>query len=345
MIQLQNLRKDYIVNKRPVTALKRIDLTIEKGEIYGVIGHSGAGKSTLIRCINLLEQPTEGAVIVDGVDLTKLNGRGLQEARREIGMIFQHFNLLNSATIYENVAFPLRLAKRKQADVDRKVNELLDLVGLTEHAKKYPSQLSGGQKQRVGIARALANDPKVLLCDEATSALDPMTTQSILKLLADINKKLGLTIVLITHEMHVIREICDRVGVIDGGEIVESGTVVEVFLRPQKQITKEFVEQVSEFEFPQEILAQYTSTGVSTNTANTHKVVQVSFIGDQTFQPIMYEVLQRQAVQFNILHGTISRMKNTPFGRLVLELKGELASIENALAELVQKGLEVEVIL
>ncbi|MGZ4163764.1 MAG: methionine ABC transporter ATP-binding protein, partial [Tumebacillaceae bacterium] len=184
MIQLQNLRKDYFVNKKPVTALKRIDLTIEKGEIFGVIGHSGAGKSTLIRCINLLEQPTEGAVIVDGVDLTHLKGRGLQQARREIGMIFQHFNLLNSATIYENVAFPLRLAKQKQADVKRKVTELLELVGLTEHANKYPSQLSGGQKQRVGIARALANDPKVLLCDEATSALDPMTTQSILKLLA-----------------------------------------------------------------------------------------------------------------------------------------------------------------
>jgi D-methionine transport system ATP-binding protein len=260
-------------------------------------------------------------------------------------MIFQHFNLLNSATIYENVAFPLRLAKRKQADVDRKVNELLDLVGLTEHAKKYPSQLSGGQKQRVGIARALANDPKVLLCDEATSALDPMTTQSILKLLADINKKHGLTIVLITHEMHVIREICDRVGVIDGGEIVEGGSVVEVFLRPQQQITKEFVEQVSEFEFPQEILAQYRNTGEPTNTASAHKVVQVSFIGDQTFQPIMYEVLQRLAVQFNILHGTISRMKNTPFGRLVLELTGDLASIETAIEELVQKGLEVEVIL
>ncbi|MGZ4112036.1 MAG: methionine ABC transporter ATP-binding protein [Tumebacillaceae bacterium] len=343
MIQLQSIRKDYFVNKKPVTALKRIDLTIEKGEIFGVIGHSGAGKSTLIRCINLLEQPTEGAVIVDGVNLTQLKGRGLQQARREIGMIFQHFNLLNSATIYENVAFPLRLAKLKQADVKRKVTELLELVGLTEHANKYPSQLSGGQKQRVGIARALANDPKVLLCDEATSALDPMTTHSILKLLADINKKLGLTIVLITHEMHVIREICDRVGVIDGGEIVENGSVVEVFLRPQQQITKEFVEQVSEFEFPQEILTQYT--GQQTDGANAHKVIQVSFIGDQTFQPVMYDVLQSQSVKFNILHGTISRMKDTPFGRLVLELKGHLPAIEHSIDLLREQGLEVEVIL
>lgn len=341
MIKLQNLRKDYYVKKRAVTALKRIDLTIAKGEIFGIIGHSGAGKSTLIRCINLLERPTEGTVEIDGVDLTRLGARDLQKARQSIGMIFQHFNLLSSATIYENVAFPLRLANKPQAEIDRKVNELLNLVGLTEHAKKYPAQLSGGQKQRVGIARALANDPKVLLCDEATSALDPMTTHSILRLLADINKKIGITIVLITHEMGVIQEICDRVAVIDGGEIVEDGPVVEVFLRPQQPITKEFVEQVSDFELPQELLSQHFNVPVSQR--EMHRIVQVSFLGDVTFQPIMFEVLQQSSVQFNILHGTISRMKDTPYGRLVLELTGDKSDLDRAVTTLQNRGLDVEV--
>ena len=343
MIQLKQLRKDYIVDKQAITALKRIDLTIAKGEVFGVIGHSGAGKSTLIRCINLLEQPTEGSVVIDGIDLTQLNARQLQEQRRQIGMIFQHFNLLSSATIYENVAFPLRLAKKPQSEVDRKVKELLALVGLTDHMQKYPSQLSGGQKQRVGIARALANDPKVLLCDEATSALDPMTTQSILKLLLDINKQLGLTIVLITHEMHVIREICDRVGIIDGGEIVELGPVAEVFLRPQQRITKEFVEQVNQFELPQEVLDTYDR--MSSAERDRRKVVQVSFLGDTTFQPLLFEVLHREMTRFNILHGTISHMKDIPYGRLVIELDGESAQIEGAIDQLRAEGLDVEVIL
>jgi D-methionine transport system ATP-binding protein len=343
MIQLQHLKKEYLVGKKSVTALKQIDLSIKKGEIFGIIGHSGAGKSTLIRCINLLEAPTDGSVIVDGVDLTRLGKRQLQEERRHIGMIFQHFNLLTSATIYENVALPLRLAGHDKKELDRKVRELLDIVGLSEHAKKYPAQLSGGQKQRVGIARALANEPKVLLCDEATSALDPMTTQSILNLLADINKKLGLTIVLITHEMQVIRDICDRVAVIDGGEIVEAGPVVEVFLRPQRKITREFVEQVSDFELPAEILSQYEKMDASTR--RNYRVVQVSFLGDMTFQPVLFGVLQEQGIRFNILHGTISRMKTTPFGRLVFELQGEPAELEGTLHLFRERGLDTEVIL
>jgi D-methionine transport system ATP-binding protein len=209
--------------------------------------------------------------------------------------------------------------------------------------KKYPSQLSGGQKQRVGIARALANDPKVLLCDEATSALDPMTTQSILKLLLDINKQLGLTIVLITHEMHVIREICDRVGIIDGGEIVELGPVAEVFLRPQQRITKEFVEQVNQFEFPQEVLDTYSR--MSSAERERRKVVQVSFLGDTTFQPLLFEVLHREMTRFNILHGTISHMKDIPYGRLVIELDGESEQVAGAIEQLRAEGLDVEVIL
>jgi D-methionine transport system ATP-binding protein len=343
MIRLEEIRKDYKVKNTTVTALHRIDLTIEKGEIFGVIGHSGAGKSTLIRLINLLEQPTKGRVVVDGVDLTQLSPRQLQEQRRQIGMIFQHFNLLASATVFENVAFPLRLAKTPKAEVERKVRELLELVGLQDHANKYPAQLSGGQKQRVGIARALANDPKVLLCDEATSALDPMTTQSILKLLSDINRQLGLTIVLITHEMHVIREICDRVAVIDGGEIVEIGPVAEVFLKPQQTITREFVEQVSDFEFPTELLERYQK--MPDAQRRQHKVVHVSFLGEKTFEPLLFQTLQQEAVPFNILHGTISRMKNIPFGRLVLELTAEPKQTERAIHRLQEQGVTVEVIL
>lgn len=342
MIQLQNVRKEYIVDKKSVTALKQIDLHIEKGEIFGVIGHSGAGKSTLIRCINLLETPTHGSVIVDGVDLTKLKSGQLQEARRHIGMIFQHFNLLSSATIYENIALPLRLAKKSSADIERKVSELLDLVGLSEHRNKYPSQLSGGQKQRVGIARALANDPKVLLCDEATSALDPMTTQSILELLADINRRLGLTIVLITHEMHVIQEICDRVAVIEGGEIAEIGPVIEVFLKPQQPITKDFVGQVNEVEIPKQILDQYDQTECS--PGSHHHLVVVSFLGETTLQPVMFQILQQHKLEFNILHGTISRLKQTPYGRLVLDLTGQEHELKEALEAIRERGLDLEVI-
>lgn len=343
MITLQQVRKDYIVDNQSITALKQIDLTIERGEIFGIIGHSGAGKSTLIRCINLLEQPTAGSVLVNGKDLTKLSATDLQLARREIGMIFQHFNLLASATIFENIAFPLRLTKRPSAEIERKVKELLELVGLADHATKYPAQLSGGQKQRVGIARALANDPKVLLCDEATSALDPLTTKSILQLLADINKKLDLTIVLITHEMQVIRDICDRVGVIDGGEIVELGDVAQVFLHPQQKITREFIEQVSDFDFPAELLEQYHLMPEAQR--KRHQVVQVSFLGDATFQPVLFQVLQKLPVQFNILHGTISRIKETPFGRLVLEITGEPDEARHAVEQLLARGLQVEVLL
>lgn len=250
MINLKGITKVYGKGSNAATALSGLNLSIEKGEIFGVIGHSGAGKSTLIRCINLLERPTEGEVWVDGVELTSLNQGQLQEQRRKIGMIFQHFNLLSSATVYDNIAFPLRLAGTSRTAIDTKVKDLLALVGLEEHKDKYPSQLSGGQKQRVGIARALASDPDVLLCDEATSALDPQTTDSILKLLLDINKRFHLTIVLITHEMHVIQSICDRVAVIHGGGIVEQGKVTEVFLKPQHEVTRDFIRSETQNEGP-----------------------------------------------------------------------------------------------
>ena len=337
LIQLQQLHKSYQVQGKTIPALLGIDLSIDKGEIYGIIGHSGAGKSTLIRCINLLERPTSGQVVVDGVDLTKLDDSKLQEKRRQIGMIFQHFNLLSSATVGENVAFPLKLANRPKAEIQKKVDELLKLVGLEAHRDKYPSQLSGGQKQRVGIARALANDPKVLLCDEATSALDPQTTNSILALLLDINRKLGLTIVLITHEMHVIRSICDRVGVIDGGKIVESGEVLDVFLKPQHPTTQEFVEQVADSSELREAVAHEKAAGNRT-------IARVTFLGEKTYQPILFQTMQETGTVFSILQGTISRMKDTPYGQLVVELEGDVRQNEKTIETLRQRGLEVEVI-
>lgn len=337
MIQLQGLSKDYRVGSKQVTALQGIDLTINKGEIFGIIGHSGAGKSTLIRCINLLERPTTGKVMVDGVDLTALDKRMLQKKRHGIGMIFQHFNLLSSATVAENIAFPLRLTKTSQSKVNQKVNELLSLVGLEEHRDKYPAQLSGGQKQRVGVARALANDPDILLSDEATSALDPQTTNSILALLLDINRKLGITIVLITHEMHVIRSICDRVAVIDGGQIVESGVVADVFLHPKHPTTREFVQQVADSVDLQEAVEHEKAV-------NNRTIVRITFLGDQTYQPILFKTMQSSDTSFNILQGTISRMKDTPYGQLVVELEGSQQKINATIEELRIRGLDVEVI-
>src|SRR5690554_3213511 len=247
VIEFQQVTKAYQVAGREIPALHSTDLIIEAGQVYGIIGHSGAGKSTLLRLINRLEEPSRGSIFVNGEDVTALDANGLRRFRQRVGMIFQHFNLLSSATVADNVALPLRLAgelSRKQ--VSERVTALLARVGLSEHANKYPAQLSGGQKQRVGIARALATGPDILLCDEATSALDPQTTAQVLQLLAEINRELGLTIVLITHEMDVIRRVCDRVGVMDGGVIVELGDVADVFLHPQHETTRRFVQESDE---------------------------------------------------------------------------------------------------
>lgn len=341
MIELKDVSKEYQVGQRKISALKGINLMVKQGEIFGIIGHSGAGKSTLIRCINLLERPTTGKIIIDGVELTSLPPAALQQTRRSIGMIFQHFNLLSSATVFDNVAFPLKLAKRPKEEIRQRVERLLQLVGLETHSQKYPAQLSGGQKQRVGIARALANDPKVLLSDEATSALDPQTTRSILDLLVDINRKLGITIVLITHEMQVIRSICDRVAVMDGGRIVEMGDVADVFLKPKQGITKEFISQVEEADFDREILQERRRR--YPGTAH-NRVIQVSFLGESTYDPILSRVTQRHGVEFNILHGTISRLKDVPYGRMVIELAGAADVQEQTMAELRENGLEVEVL-
>ncbi|WP_058301376.1 methionine ABC transporter ATP-binding protein [Gorillibacterium timonense] len=335
MIRLQHLHKSYLVGGSEVPALTDINLAIEPGEIFGIIGHSGAGKSTLLRCINLLERPTEGQVLVGGTDLTALPLEELQAWRRKIGMIFQHFNLLSSATVQDNIAFPLRLAKRPKAEIERRVSELIQLVGLEEHRSKYPAQLSGGQKQRVGIARALAAEPKVLLCDEATSALDPQTTASILALLRDINRRFGLTIVLITHEMQVIRSVCDRLAVIQDGQIVESGPVLDVFLRPQHPTTKEFIEQVEDS-------AELRDAVQREKAAGNRNIVRITFIGDKTYEPVLYETMRETDTSFAILQGTISRMKDTPYGQLVVNLNGTPEQVDETVRLLRSRGVEVE---
>jgi len=336
LIEISNVSKTFRIGGQPFEALSDINLSVKQGEIFGIIGHSGAGKSTLLRCINGLETPTSGTVVVNGVELSACTPKELQAQRQKIGMIFQHFHLLSSATVFDNIAFPLKLAKMPKEFIRSRVLELAELVGLQAHLGHYPSQLSGGQKQRVGIARALANDPYVLLCDEATSALDPQTTESILSLLLDINDKLGLTIVLITHEMQVIRSICDRVAVIDGGRIVESGAVVDVFLRPQHPTTKQFVSQAADIEQATFGKAEGAAQGM---------LLRVTFQGEQTYAPVLFETVKETGMSFSILQGSISRMKRIPYGQLVVELHGEEPAARRTVAALRERGLEVEVLL
>ncbi|BCL75869.1 methionine import ATP-binding protein MetN 1 [Jeongeupia sp. HS-3] len=331
-IQFKNIHKSYRVDNRDIPALSGIDLTISPGEIYGMIGHSGAGKSTLVRLINLLERPSSGELLIDGDDITRFDDDTLRALRRRIGMIFQHFNLLSSKTVFDNVAFPLRLAgKKNRAETDARVAELLARVGLSEHANKYPSQLSGGQKQRVGIARALATEPKILLCDEATSALDPQTTQSVLRLLAEINRELGLTIVLITHEMDVIRSICDRVAVLDGGKVVEHGPVADVFLHPKHITTKRFVQE-SEHVDDNEQRDDFAHV--------PGRIIRLTFRGEATYEPVLGKVARDCGVDFSILAGRIDRIKDTPYGQLTLALTG--GDVDAALARFESEGLTVE---
>lgn len=334
LIEIKGLTKIYGQKGKTVKALRGVDLTVEAGEIFGVIGLSGAGKSTLIRCINRLEEPTEGSVIVDGRNLTSLTPGKLSLARQRIGMIFQHFNLLSSRTVAGNVAFPMEIAGRSKTAIKPRVSELLDLVGLQDKASAYPAQLSGGQKQRVGIARALANSPKILLCDEATSALDPQTTKSILDLIQDIKVKLGLTVVLITHEMKVITEICDRVAVMEDGLIVESGPVIKVFTRPEHPTTKNFVEAA--------ISREDTSPHWGYQPRGT--LVRIMFIGQAAGEPVISSLVRRFMIETNILQGDIGHLQGQPFGTMVIDLIGEKKERDLALAYLESLDLPVEVL-
>lgn len=341
MIDLSHIEKIYDSPAGPVHAIKDISLHINKGEIYGIIGLSGAGKSTLVRCINLLERPTNGKVTVDGQDMMAMSESQLRQARKSIGMIFQHFNLLSSATVYENVAFPLRLVKTPDDVVDKKVNELLELVGLADKAGQYPSQLSGGQKQRVGIARALASDPKILLCDEATSALDPQTTKSILQLIRDINAKLKLTVVVITHEMQVIKDICDKVAVIDKGVIAEKGNVLDIFTNPTQTITKEFISVLLSNELPVGFREKEVKDEPFDDSV---LLVRLTFIGQSANEPVISRLIKNFDLNVGILFGNLDDIKDVPFGRLIVGMEGCRSEMDRAMEYLNQQKLKVEVI-
>ena len=329
MIELVNVTKTY----KNVTAVDNVSLTIPKGEIFGIIGYSGAGKSTLLRCLNLLEKPTEGKVLVNKKDLTALSKKEVRKERLKIGMIFQHFHLISSAKVYENIAFSMLAAGKTKEEIQQRVPELLEMVGLADRADYYPAQLSGGQKQRVGIARALANEPTVLLCDEATSALDPNTTASILKLLKEINERLGITIVLITHEMAVVQEICHRVAVMENGKVIEVNEAYELFADPQTPLAKQFVQTVHSLTLPDRLLE-----------ARTGSIAQITFRGDSAEDSIISETINRFKVIVNILHGQISYIQDLPLGILIVEIKGEQYEIERAIEYIKNRTNRLEVL-
>lgn len=338
MITLQNVVKEYTSRNNKVLAVDHVDLEIEQGEIFGVVGYSGAGKSTLIRMFNGLELPTEGSVEVDNLLISQIRGGKLRKARQQIGMIFQHFNLLWSRTVAENIAFPLEIAGVRGEKRRFRVNELIRLVGLEGKENAYPAELSGGQKQRVGIARALANNPKVLLCDEATSALDPQTTDEVLELLLDINKRLNLTIIVITHEMHVIRKICNRVAVMENGKVAELGDVLDVFRRPKEKVTQRFVRQVTDSDETEELihllLDNYTEG----------KIVKLLFMSENATQPVISQVAKENDVMLNVLHGNLTQTQNGAYGTLYVQVLGTEEAIDASLTQLRQLKVETEVL-
>ncbi|MFX3632563.1 MAG: methionine ABC transporter ATP-binding protein [Candidatus Pristimantibacillus sp.] len=338
MIHLEQLSKRYYQGKQEIEAVKNVTLEVKKGEIFGIIGYSGAGKSTLIRCVNFLEKPTSGTVRINGVELKGLNEGQLRAVRRRIGMIFQNFNLLSSSNVFHNVAAPLQLVKTPKEKVAKKVRELLELVGLKDKEESFPHQLSGGQKQRVAIARALASDPEVLLCDEATSALDPQTTESILDLLLEINRKYKITIMLITHEMHVIKKICDRVAVMENGEVVEHGTVMDIISNPQKPITKNFIKSIFDVTLPDIILKKLQGESVP------RKILRISFVGENAAEPILADLATQFELRPTILYGNITQIKETIFGTLIIGVTGEAAAIEAGINYLAEQQLRIEVI-
>ncbi len=351
MIRLEHVSKTFDSRAGNVHAVQDVTLTIQDKEIYGIIGFSGAGKSTLVRCINLLERPSRGAVVIDDQDITKMKdkelramrkkiGKELRNERKKIGMIFQHFNLMRSRTVYQNIAFPLKGSGLSKAEMDQKIRRLLELVDLSDKVDAYPSQLSGGQKQRVAIARALANDPKVLLCDEATSALDPQTTKSILKLLKRVNEELGITIVLITHEMAVIKEICDRVAVMENGYVVEEGSIIDIFSKPQAEVTRNFIASTSNAHRVQEMLDAGASV---TRLEKGQRMVKLNYDSVSTSKALISEISRRFLVDTNIIFGNVEIIKNTPLGDLIVILSGEEAHIDQALAYLKAHEVGVEV--
>ncbi|MDR3343926.1 MAG: ATP-binding cassette domain-containing protein [Treponema sp.] len=341
MIELDAISKTFRGNGKAVEAVRNVSLKIGEGEIFGVIGYSGAGKSTLVRCINMLERPDTGAVLVNGQDLMKLAPRELRHARKSIGMIFQHFNLFRSRTVGGNIAYPLKYRGLSRKEIVERVRELLDLVGLSDKADVYPSQLSGGQKQRVGIARALASKPSILLCDEATSALDPQTTQSILGLLRELNKKLALTMVIITHEMHVVKSICTRAAVMDSGLIVESGSIFDIFSNPQAQITRDFTATTSNLHKIYDLLNEDSPI---VRLLPSQVLARFSYTGRNTVEALISTASMLFNVKINIIFGDLDILQGTPVGGLINILDGEREAVEKAVQWIIAKGVRVEVI-
>ena len=341
MIILEHVDKSFTIQKRKVHAVNDVSLHIRKGEIYGIIGFSGAGKSTLVRCINQLEKPEKGTVLVDGEDITKLRSARLRQKRRKIGMIFQHFNLFASRTVFQNVAYPLRYQGWKKADIEKKVSELLELVDIAEKRDAYPSQLSGGQKQRVAIARALANDPQILLCDEATSALDPQTTLAILRLLRKINQTLGITIVIITHEMNVIKEVCDNVAVMENGKVAEHGDVFTIFSTPREPVTKRFIETTSNLSKVHTLLEDHSPL---TQIKDGQKIVRLKYLSPGISEALISELAVICHVTANIIFANVDLIGDHPLGGLVAILSGTENDMQNAFDYLQKKHIGVEVI-
>ncbi|KGP72677.1 methionine ABC transporter ATP-binding protein [Pontibacillus yanchengensis] len=333
MISIQHLSKSYTSKEEIVVGVDDVSLEIQGGEMFGVVGYSGAGKSTLLRCMNILERPTSGKVTVDGIDLMSLSSKELREARQSIGMIFQGFHLAMSKTVVENVSFALKASGVGRIERKERAEELLNLVGLSDKANHYPAQLSGGQKQRVSIARALANNPKVLLCDEATSALDPNTTQSILQLLKKINHELGLTIVLITHEMEVVKEICHRCAVMEDGKVIEEGNTYDIFAAPKHQVTQKFIQTVLDFTIPEVLLEKCKGT-----------IVKMKFTGESAEEAVVSDLLQEHNIRGNILHGKVDYIQEQPLGTFVMELTGDEHEVRQALQSLHTTLAEVEVL-
>ncbi|TFJ46982.1 methionine ABC transporter ATP-binding protein [Carnobacterium divergens] len=341
MIQLEQVSVTFKTKDQQITAVEQVDLTVEKGDVFGIVGYSGAGKSTLVRTINLLQRPTSGKVIVADRDLLSLTPKELRRARKKIGMIFQHFNLMASRTIADNVAYPLKHSSLSKKELNEKVSGLLELVGLSDKHNAYPSQLSGGQKQRVAIARALANDPEVLLCDEATSALDPKTTSSILTLLKELNRKLNLTIVIITHEMQVVKEICTKVAIMEKGRVVEEGNLVQIFTQPRKPITKDFINTATHVDQGLETILTHPSL---LDLQPNDILAKVSYVGATTSEPLIAHLYSQFTISTNILFGNIEILQDTPIGNLIVIFSGEKIKRDQALAYLVSKDIKVEII-
>lgn len=327
MIAFKNVSKTFRLEKREVHAVQNVSLTIGEGEIFGIIGFSGAGKSTLLRLVNMLERPTEGTITIHGTDINKLSPKELRKRRSNIGMIFQNFNLFLSRTVAGNIAYPLKLAGWSKAKINDRVAELLSFVGLSDKAKDYPDQLSGGQKQRVGIARALATSPDVLICDEATSALDPETTADILRLLKKVNKEFGITVLLITHEMHVIQSICHRVAVMENGRVIESGDVFEVFTNPQHETTQRFIQSVQQDLPSENIMQEWRKRGGK-------KLYRVIFKGSITNDSVLSQVTQKHDVHFNIVYGSVQELQEKLFGNLLISFEGDTPKIQATISEL-----------